>query len=505
MRRRRGFRGTGLCLNVWVLSVSLALGAMASEATAIDAESRARLIGGGRVGEPVLERLDEESSARVMVAFRVPLPRSASLDLRRSRILSTRNELVDALPTGEFTIRHTYDAVEAMALDVSWEALLALEANPSVLRIDLDEGGRGGSAQSIPLIRADVLHTLGLTGAGIQAAVIDSGIDTDHPALTGRVIAERCFCSGGGGCCPGGGSDESGAGSGEDDHGHGTNVAGIVGASGIGAGPGVAPDVEFIAVKVLDSANGFCCTSDVMAGLDWVMNQRPDVDVINMSLGTFALFPGDCDALNASTLAFASAVNVLRARGVLIAVSSMNDGSGTSMAIPACISGTISVGAVYDADVGASAANGCFDATTAADQVACFSNSNAQTDIFAPGTPVTSSGLGGGASTYYGTSQASPMVAGCIAALRAADPALTADEIEEALEASPTQVVDQTNGLSFPRLNCFDAAERLNLLQGIGQPIPATGPFGRWLLGLLWVTLMLGWGRMALRRDSERS
>ena len=503
LRSRAGYQHVGL------LAVLVMASAAASADLQPDAASRAQLVAGGRVGGPVVERLVGESSARVMVVFKAPQARSGGSDgMRRSVIRSTRERLIAALPVDGFTLRHQYDSVEAMALDVSWDALQALAADPAVLRIDLDEGGQGGMAQSRPLIGADTLQTLGFSGAGIQAAVIDSGIDSDHPALVGRVIAERCFCSGG--CCPGGGSNESGAGSGEDDHGHGTNVSGIVGAGNIGAAVnpsrGVAPQVEFVSVKVLDSSNGFCCTSDVVAGLDWIVSDRLDVDVVNMSLGTFSLFAGDCDGLSATTLAFASAVNTLRARGVLTTVSSMNNGSGTLMGAPACISGTLSVGAVWDANVGGAWANGCFDATTAADQVACFSNSNASTDLFAPGAPTTSSGLGGGSSTYYGTSQAAPAVAGCIASLLGEDPTLTAAQIEAALEASPTQVVDATNGLSFPRLDCLDAADRLGLLEVIGEPVPVMGPLGRGLLGLLLGTVVLGafWRRGKVGRRETR-
>ncbi len=511
MLQRMRFRSRGPCQWVGLLVVLVMASVAASADLQPDAASRAQLIAGGRVGGPVVERLVGEPSARVMVVFEVPEPRSGGSDgLRRSVIRSTRERLIAALPEGGFTLRHQYESVEAMALDVSWDALQALAADPAVLRIDLDEGGQGGMAQSRSLIGADTLQTLGFSGSGIQAAVIDSGIDSDHPALVGRVIGERCFCSGSGGCCPGGGSNESGVGSGEDDHGHGTNVSGIVGAGNIGGlvNPyrGVAPQVELVAVKVLDSSNSFCCTSDVVAGLDWIVSDRPDVDVVNMSLGTFSLFAGDCDGLNAITLAFASAVNTLRARGVLTTVSSMNNGSGTSMAAPACISGTLSVGAVWDANVGGASANGCFDATTAADQVACFSNSNASTDLFAPGAPTTSSGLGGGSSTYYGTSQAAPAVAGCIAALLGEDPTLTAAQIEAALEASPTQVVDATNGLSFPRLDCLDAADRLGLLEVIGEPVPVMGPLGRGLLGLLLGAVVLGafWRRgMPGRRETR--
>lgn len=81
---------------------------------------------------------------------------------------------------------------------------------------------------------------------------------------------------------------------------------------------GGAPDADVIAVKVLDSSNSFCCSSDVVAGMDWVLNNHPETGVVNMSLGTFALFAGDCDTTNAVTIAFATAVNALTANGTTV-------------------------------------------------------------------------------------------------------------------------------------------------------------------------------------------
>ena len=71
---------------------------------------------------------------------------------------------------------------------------------------------------------------------------------------------------------------------------------------------GVSPDAEIVASKVLDSGNSSCCMSDTVAALDWIISDHPEVDVINMSLGTFTLYPSDCDALSATNLALAAAI-----------------------------------------------------------------------------------------------------------------------------------------------------------------------------------------------------
>ncbi len=323
--------------------------------------------------------------------------------------------------------------------------------------------------QSLPLVNLDDVVTNGNTGQGVTVAILDTGIDTDHADLGGDLVAEACFCTGdgtGGPCCPSGSDTEFGPGAAEDDHGHGSNVAGIVTSSGIVAPEGGAPDAEIVAIKVLDNNRIFCCSSDVIAGLDWIIANRPDVDIVNMSLGTATLYSGECDALRptpSTVRGFASAIDTLRDSGVLTFSSSGNAGSGTQMSAPACVGNAISVGAVYDASLGSINFFGCTDASTSADLVSCWSNSNSTTDLFAPGAAITSDYLFNGTSTFYGTSQASPHAASCAADILEADPTLTPDAIESAMKASGVAVTDAKNGLTFPRVDCLAAMVVLGL------------------------------------------
>ena len=154
----------------------------------------------------------------------------------------------------------------------------------------------------------------------------------------------------------------------------------------------MAPNADIVSVKVLDSNNSFNFLSEIVAGLDFVLtNPQFNVQIINMSLGTFALFEGNCDSIFPTA---AAAIDGLRNSGVISFVSAGNSSSGTSMGAPACIANSISVGATDDNDI-----------------VATFSNSNATTDIFAPGVSIISSGLGGGTANFiwneYGLSTCS--------------------------------------------------------------------------------------------------
>lgn len=428
------------------LLILLSASTLASARATVATEVRSQLAAGGEM--------------RVLVSFSIPDVDTRRKDDLRREVHAVQERALAALAGTGAAVRRRFDSVPAIALQIDARALERLERLPFVRRVDLDAGGSGSLAQSGPLIRADAVRALGFTGAGLTVAVLDSGLDTDHADLGDDLTSQACFCSGAvgpSGCCPNGADTQVGAGAAEDDHGHGSNVAGIITSAGIVSSPGIAPDAAIVAVKVLDRNNTFCCSSDIVAGLDWIINNHPEVDIVNMSLGTFALFSGICDFSTAFTQAFAAAINTLRANGTAVFASSGNTGSGVQMTAPACVAAAIAVGAVYDANVGSVSVFGCTDTTTAADKVACFANSNIQTDLFAPGAPITSDYLANGLSTFYGTSQASPHAAGCAANLLQAWPGLTLLAMETRLKSTGVPVTDTTNGMSFPRIDCLAA------------------------------------------------
>jgi subtilisin family serine protease len=407
---------------------------------------------------PVADRLATTEWVRVVIVFAEQRGESPAKhpDAALERVA----------PLGLVAARR-FNRLPVLAGYINARALAALVDDPHVLRISLDAIAQAQLAEAVPLVNLDDLHSAGLMGAGSQVAILDTGVDLDHPDLAGAVVAQHCFCEdnlpGPGGCCPNGLNEQSGAGSGQDDHGHGTRVAGVVTSAGVSAPLGGAPAAQLVAVKVLNAGGGGSL-SDILAGLDWVLAFQPNVSVVNMSLAA-NLYPGDCDAADAVTLALASAVNQLHTAGALTVAGAGNNGSGTAMGAPACIAKAVSVGAVWDANVGSQSWFTCTDATTAANQVACWSNSNAKTDVMAPGALMTSSLLNGAAITLAGTSYAAPVVSACAATLSVAHPSATLDQIATALETSSVTVVDAKNGLPFPRLDCLAAHQSLSASQ----------------------------------------
>jgi subtilisin family serine protease len=431
----------------------------------------ARAVREQRIPAALRDRLAERGAReRVLISLhagapsgaRGPRPSRAEIRARADRVLAS-------VPSGELRALRRFENVRALAAEVTARGLEALLAHPDVQQVDFDEGGTGHLAEATALINAPALERFGFTGSGVQIALLDSGVALAHPDVGPAVIAEQCFCNAlGAGCCPNGETTQSGSGAAQDDHGHGTHVAGILVSGGTQAPLGIAPDAELISVKVLDASNRFCCTSDVIAGLDWLLTQRPDVDLVNASLGTSTLFSGDCDSANAATLALADAVDALRANGVLVVASAGNQGSNDKMSAPACLANAISATAVWDANVGPQFVpgvgpngDGCNDLTTTKDKITCFSNHDAATDLFAPGAPILSAGLASPTSTFYGTSQAAPMVTGCLAGLIEAAPAATAAQRIAAITTSPKQITDSRNGITHPRLDCRAALQTL--------------------------------------------
>ena len=418
------------------------------------------------VGPGVRAALEADRAVDVVVMLRGGRP-APVWPPSRPTPRAVQDRVLGAVGAG-VTVRHRYRTIPAFVARVaSSQGLERLAAHPSVRKVDLDGGGGTGTlANVVPKIGANTLHAGGTRGAGVTVAVLDSGYDRDHPDLAGAGTYEACFGEDfGGGFCPNGTTRQTGAGAAEDDAGHGTHVTGIVTSNGTVSSVGVAPHASVVSIKVTDNCSFSGCFytfSEITAGLDH-LTAHPElgVDIVNMSLGTTALFSGDCDSATSWLMAGSTAIANLRAAGVLTFASAGNNGSTTQMSAPACLRNVVATGA-----------------TTLSDTVASFSNTGTTTDLLAPGVNVVSDGIGGGTATASGTSMASPAAAGCAALLKQRSSASVA-EIETALES--TGVAVQRGALTFPRINCPAARDALNVAPtanaGPDQSLPKTATF----------------------------
>ncbi len=230
--------------------------------------------------------------------------------------------------------------------------------------------------------------------SGVAVAVIDTGVDLDHPDL--NVVGGYDVV----------GSADGGDNGGDDGHGHGTHVAGTIGAIADGSGvAGVAPGIDIYAVRVLDD-NGSGTYGNIIAGLEWVLAQQ-DVRVVNMSLGG----AGD----PSSNVMLEDAIQAALDAGIVVCIAAGNDATDTAGFIPAG----------YDMGIVVSA----YDAYGGDNGFAYFSNYGDAVDITAPGMTITSTYPDGEYAALSGTSMATPHVAGAAAAYVAKHPALGPDEV----------------------------------------------------------------------------
>jgi subtilisin family serine protease len=255
----------------------------------------------------------------------------------------------------------------------------------------------------------------GVTGKGVRVAVLDTGIDANHPDLAGRIGASANF------------SDSTDT---VDRVGHGTHVAATIagtGAASHGVHSGVAPDATLLIGKVLGD-DGFGTESQAIAGMEWA---APQASVVNMSFG--ADFSDGTDPMS-------QAVDALTARyGTLFVAAAGNSGPGSStVGSPGSAASALTVGAVDGAD-----------------RLADFSSRGpllgthaVKPEISAPGVDIVSARAAGTAlgdlidanyTRLSGTSMATPHVAGAAALVRQRHPDWTADRLKAALigAASP--------------------------------------------------------------------
>jgi subtilisin family serine protease len=418
----------------------------------------------------------------------------------------------DVLPTKAAKGRYVYEALRAVAqasqrdlrsaldaLDVEYQPFFIVNAikvrggsalihslstrdevarivpNPRITAIpepptQVSGAAPNGIEPNLVRVHADDVWALGYTGRGVVVAGQDTGYDWDHPALKSKyrgwngVSADHDYNwhdaihNGGGDCGPDSAEPC-------DDHGHGTHTMGIiVGDDGANNQVGMAPDAKWVGCRNMDEGVGTPAT--YMECFEFFLAPYPLGGTVEQGIpelaphvvnNSWSCPPSEgCDAG-----ALEASVEALRQAGIMVVVSAGNRGSscGSMTDPPAIYSQSCSVGA--------------FDPST--DQIAAFSGRGPVTyggwttikpDIAAPGVNIRSSLSGGGYGPKYGTSMASPHVAGAVALLLSAAPDYAGHvaAIEQAL---------------------YQAAEPQTTAQGCGGDGPADVPNNVWGWGIL--------------------
>jgi len=346
------------------------------------------------------------------------------------------------------SVRQHFRLTPMVALSLAAGDVRKVAKDPRVVKIWRDRPIHTCLDNSVPLIGAPQAWQAGFTGKGVKVAIVDTGVDTEHPALAGRVISVH---------------DATGEGF-SDSNGHGTHVAGIIAGSD-SRYRGVAPEATLLASKVM-GAFGSGSTSWAMAGVEWAVEKG--AQVINLSLGS----DGACDGTDPLSRTCDAAVE----RGVVVCVASGNMGPlGGSVGSPGCARQVITVGA-----------------STIGDKIADFSSrgptadGRTKPDILFPGHNIISARargtrMGNPVSDLFtqasGTSMACPHASGAVALIIQARPGLSPAQVKELLMSAAMDLGYPPNVQGAGRADVY-AAIRGERATRPPQPAPPGVPVG---------------------------
>jgi serine protease AprX len=432
----------GLKIGLTLLLLSVAVPSFAGNLATLDNDTPS-----GKFAPDLRQHTGTDGMVTVIVQYR-QMPATAHLN---------------ALRAGGAQIGSKFQSIRAVTMHVTQSQLAELEQNPNVAYITPDRAQKMTAnpvtEEFATAVEDDVAaSTSALDGTGVGVAVIDSGI-ADHADLHGatggsRVVYSQSFVAG----------DTTTS----DKFGHGTHVAGLIGATGKSSGStngysatyaGMAPNVNLINLRVLDQ-NGSGTDSQVIAAIQEAISLKStyNIRVINMSLGrpvfeSYTLDPVD----QAVEAAWKAGIVVVCAAGNN-GRSAVSDGFGT-IGVPANDPAVITVGATMTE----------LTASRADDQIASYSSKGptvvdhiVKPDLVAPGNRLVSLRVAGstldttypqyeiaptsGTAKYYelsGTSMATPVVSGTVALMLQQNSALTPDQVKARLMKTAWKGVGQ--------------------------------------------------------------
>ncbi|MCX4457557.1 S8 family serine peptidase [Streptomyces sp. NBC_01728] len=348
-----------------------------------------------------------------------------------------------ALSAKKSTTATTFWADIAPAPDTPPTAKAARQLGDGLDKLWLDAKVSASLDVSVPQIGAPDVWKAGFDGKGVKIAVLDTGVDTGHPDLAGKIAESQSFVP------------DEGI---QDGFGHGTHVASTIVGSGAASGgryKGVAPGAELAIGKVLDDT-GHGQESWIIAGMEWAADSG--AKIVSMSLGGTASGPSDplsetVDRLSTST-------------GTLFVIAAGNAGpSDQTVGTPGIADSALTVGAVDKSDKLASFSS----------RGPRLGDSAVKPEITAPGVNITAARAAGTTmgtpvddeyTTASGTSMATPHVAGAAALVAQAHPDWTGEQIRADLASTAK---------TQPDADVYQQGDgRVDAVRAVGQGVFAT-------------------------------
>ncbi|MFC2172871.1 S8 family serine peptidase, partial [Acidobacteriota bacterium] len=387
-----------------------------------------------------------------------------SLAVLHNEVHALQDSVMAGLVGNDFGLQYRYDNFTSFSGKVTQEGLNKLLSNPKVVSIEPVRIEEPFLDQGITLINGDTYRDT-YDGSGVSIAIVDTGVDYTHAKLgnsTGRgdfpnskviggfdfVGADKDNPAADGDPFPGGELTSPGS-----YIAHGTCCAGIAAGDKSTSGPGdyvggVAHNAKLYALKVAGDNSSSILSSARLAAFDWCVTHKNDnssnpILVISYS-GGIGCYTSTCSSVSPATN---EAVDNARAAGITLVAASGNEGLCNCVSFPACVSGVISVGAVYDASIGTVSScihedsctgsedtSACptspytfkFSDSTSADLVPSYSNTAYYLDLLAPAHDAYTTDVkgtygysSGDYDAYFGgTSASTPYAAGAVAALQ---------------------------------------------------------------------------------------
>ncbi len=421
--------------------------------------------------DAVRKTLTSQPQARVIVLLKSKLSltagqSAAGLESQQADSADAHAVIAETLAgTGSKKLSE-YPLMPAAVYQVTSAGLDALLADPDVASVTPDGQVSADLATSTAVIGSTALNAAGVlgnnfdgntNGGAYQVAIIDSGVDNQHNAFSGRIVSQACFVTDA--SCLGGSNSSTAFGSADEcthstDCDHGTHVASIAaGATFAGGHEGVARGAGIVAIKVAQDNPGSARWTAFFSSIDNALQRvltlknstNRNIVSVNLSIGGGLFNAGDA-ACNATDPTTGALFGQLQAAGVAVLVAAGNDGSTTQMSFPGCAPNAMAIGATDDSDVPAS-----------------FTNSNSGLRWWAPGVNVDAAvPTGNNHGVKSGTSMATPHVVGAFALLRECVDGngvpLSNASVAADLDATGTNVT--RNGVTRKRINVLDAATR---------------------------------------------